>query len=125
MGLPYYRVLGSDAEQFEIELLREAEPDAKTVPPLGGRADYARDVVAAPASAAAADKPRRFDPSAFEGTPRVTAWDPRPGFASRSPGAPRPSRRRYSPQGSPGPSPGGAFPASTPCRLCPASPRWP
>ena len=77
VGLPYYRVVGSDAEQFEIELLRAAEPDAKTVPPLGGRADYARDVVAPPANAAAAEKARRFDPSAFEGTPRVTVWDPR------------------------------------------------
>jgi hypothetical protein len=77
VGLPYYRVVGSDAEQFEIELLRAAEAGAQAIPSLGGRADYSKDVVAAPATAAAADKARRFDPSAFEGTPRVTAWDPR------------------------------------------------
>jgi hypothetical protein len=77
LGLPYYRVVGSDAEQFEIELLRTAEPDAKTVPAPGGAADYAGDVVTAPATAAAADKARRFDPATFEGMQRVVAWEPR------------------------------------------------
>jgi len=77
VGLPYYRIVGSDAEQFEIELLRTPEPDARTVPALGGPADYARDLVAEPAKAAAADKPRRFDPQAFEGKPRVETWVPR------------------------------------------------
>ncbi len=76
LGLPYFRVVASDAQQFEIELLRTAGPDAKTVPALGGRADGARDGVATPAMAAASDTARRFDPSTFEGKPPVTAWEP-------------------------------------------------
>jgi hypothetical protein len=76
VGLRYFRVVASDAQQFEIELLRTAGPDAKTVPALGRRADDARDGVATPAVAAASDTARRFDPSTFEGKPPVTAWAP-------------------------------------------------
>jgi hypothetical protein len=75
VGLPYYRVVASDAREFEIELLRTPGPDVAAVPTIGP-ADYAGDMLAPPATDAVADKPRRFDPSAFEGKPRVTTWEP-------------------------------------------------
>lgn len=76
-GLPHYRVVGNDPHQFQIELLRSAEPGVQVVPDFSAPADYARDAVdAAAADAVARERLPPFDPEAFKGSPGVAVWAP-------------------------------------------------
>ena len=75
-GLPYSRVLRSDAALFEMGALRHPEPDALAVPSVAGQAQYEKGVAIPAAVKAAQEKFARFNPESFRGNLRVTAWDP-------------------------------------------------
>ena len=75
-GLPYYRVLRSDAHVFEMQAQRQPEPGVLSVPSVAGQADYAADAAMPAAKDAAAEVLPRFNPETFNGSLRVTAWEP-------------------------------------------------
>jgi len=76
-GLPFFRIVRSDARDVEVALRRDFETGFGEVPSALGPADYARDVVAAPArSMVETEKVPPFEPQAFVGDHRVAVWNP-------------------------------------------------
>jgi hypothetical protein len=76
-GLTFFRTVRSDARDVEVELRRGIETGFREVPAGLGRADYARDVVAASARAiAATETVPLFEPKAFRGDHRIAVWTP-------------------------------------------------
>jgi len=76
-GLTFFRTIRSDTRDVEVELRRGSEAGFREVPPGLGRADYARDLVAAPARAIAdTETVPPFEPKGFRGDHRIAAWTP-------------------------------------------------
>ena len=76
-GLAFFRTVRSDARDVEVELRRGFETGFAEVPPGLGRADYARDVVGAPARAIAdTETVPPFEPKGFQGDHRIAVWTP-------------------------------------------------
>lgn len=76
-GLTFFRTVRSDARDVEVELRTGFEPGFAAVPSGLGRADYARDVVAAPARAIAdSETVPPFEPRDFRGDHRIAVWTP-------------------------------------------------
>ena len=76
-GLTFFRTVRSDARDVEVELRRGFETGFREVPAGLGRADYAKDVVAAPARAIAdTETVPSFEPKGFRGDHRIAAWTP-------------------------------------------------
>ena len=78
MGLSRQRVVRSDPRRIEVEMKRETAPGLEAMPPLEGRADYTRGLVAPAAARAAAEyRMPAPDPSRFPGQElRVARWAP-------------------------------------------------
>jgi hypothetical protein len=78
MGLLRQRVVSSDPRRIEVEMRREAAPGLEAMPPLEGRADYTRGLIAPGAARAAAEhRMPTPDPSRFPGRElRLVRWAP-------------------------------------------------
>jgi hypothetical protein len=76
-GLTFFRTVRSDARDVEMELRRGFESGFSEVSAGLGRADYAKDLVAAPARAIAdTETIPLFEPRTFRGDHRIAAWTP-------------------------------------------------
>ena len=76
-GLTFFRTVRSDARDVEMELRRGFESGFREVPAGLGRADYAKDLVAAPARAIAdTETVPLFEPRTFRGDHRIAVWTP-------------------------------------------------
>lgn len=76
-GLTFFRTVRSDARDVEMELRRSFEAGFSEVPAGLGRADYARDLVAAPAQAIAnTETVPPFEYRTFRGDHRIAVWTP-------------------------------------------------
>ena len=76
-GLTFFRTVRSDVRDVEVELRRGFETGFREVPAGLGRADYAKDLVAAPARAIAdTETVPPFEPQGFRGDHRIAVWTP-------------------------------------------------
>jgi hypothetical protein len=76
-GLTFFRTVRSDSRDVEVELRRGFEIGFHEVPSGLARADYTRDVVAAPARAIAdTETVPPFEPKGFRGDHRIAVWKP-------------------------------------------------
>ena len=76
-GLTFFRTVRSDSRDVEVELRRGFETGFHEVPSDLARADYTRDVVAAPARAIAdTETVPPFEPKGFRGDHRIAVWTP-------------------------------------------------
>jgi hypothetical protein len=76
-GLTFFRTVRSDTRDVEVELRRGIETGFREVPAGLGRADYAKDLVAAPARAIAdTETVPPFEPKGFRGDHRIAVWTP-------------------------------------------------